>query len=367
MPRKLTIYLAAPPGDGLRTAQDHFREYVKPVLAASGLDWEFRQGRQQGDIRAVVAEEVRKRRRRAEGEEEVVDEADLATTEEHIEQWRREHGIAEYDGVRGDIVIGRHTWKEYLRGLHEGWLGPLRTPPHAQPDPEPEVVEGEEQEKRPKRPAQPKPYNSIEDYATAHLPRTIPDELAPSTAIPFPHILGFLNTPIRTYRYLTRRRLADDIGREVAAACLCTYRDYKELGDANSEQKWEQQAALNHEEGNWVKSVWKPDEEAAQEKKTKSADASPTAEGSELVDESPQPAVVKKEKIWPNPVVLDPRIAMRMRRFEIQPEDEQRARNVVVPEEEIEGAIKGSLRSLWRWGAGAFEKKEKIPNVGEVD
>ncbi|KAJ4385629.1 mitochondrial import inner membrane translocase subunit tim54 [Gnomoniopsis smithogilvyi] len=372
MPRKLTVYLAAPPGDGLRTAQDHFREYVKPVLAASGLDWEFRQGRQQGDIRAVVAEEVRKRRRRAEAEEEVVNEADLATTEEHIEQWRRQHGIAEYDGVRGDIVIGRHTWKEYLRGLHEGWLGPLRAPPHAQPDPEPEVVEGEDQEKRPKRPAQPKPYNSIEDYATAHLPTTIPEELAPSTPLPFPHILGFLNTPIRTYRYLTRRRLADEIGRDVAAACLCTYREYKELSDANLEQKWEQQAALAHEEGNWVKSVWKPDEEAAPEKKADTAaaadDASPTAEGSELVDGSkPQPTTVKKDKIWPKPIVLDPRIAMRMRRFEIQPEDEQRARDVVVPEEEIEGVIKGSLRSLWRWGTGAFEKKEKIPNVGEVD
>lgn len=379
MPRKLTIYLAAPPGDGLRTAQDHFREYVKPVLAASGLDWEFRQGRQQGDIRAVVAEEVRKRRRRAEGEDEVVvvEERDLATTEEHIEQWRREHGIAEYDGVRGDVVIGRHTWKEYLRGLHEGWLGPLRAPPHAQPDPELEAVEGEgegaeDQEKRPKRPAQPKPYNSIDDYATAHLPSLMPNELAPSTPVAFPHILGFLNTPIRTYRYLTRRRLADDIGREVAAACLCTYRDFKELGDANPEQQWEQQAALAHEEGNWVKTVWKADEEAVVENKKKTEttadDASPTADGSELVDGSkPQPATQKKEKIWPKPVVLDPRIAMRMRRFELQPEDEQRAKNIVVPEEEIEGVIKGSLRSLWRWGAGAFEKKEKIPNVGDVE
>lgn len=35
MPRKLTVYLEAPPGDGLRNAQDHFTEYIKPVLAAS--------------------------------------------------------------------------------------------------------------------------------------------------------------------------------------------------------------------------------------------------------------------------------------------------------------------------------------------
>lgn len=376
MPRKLTIYLAAPPGDGLRVAQDHFREYVKPVLAASGLDWEFRQGRQQGDIRAVVAEEIRKRRRRAEGEDEVIDEKDLATTDQHIEKWRRQHGIAEYDGVRGDIVIGRNTWKEYIRGLHEGWLGPLTAPSHAQPDPEPQAVEGEE-ESKPKRPPQPKPYNSVEDYAAAQLPIHMPTELAPSTPLPFPHILGFLNTPTRLYRFLTRRHLADEIGREVAAACLCTYREYKQLAEAevtSPDQQWEQQTVLAHEESNWVKTVWRSEaeEDATTNTETSAAgnDASPTAPGSELADDSSTNAAAptfKKEKIWPRPVVLDQRLAVRMRRFELQPEDEQRAQQVAVPEEEIEGVIKGSLRSLWRWGESMFEKKDRTPNVGDLE
>ncbi|KAF3766808.1 hypothetical protein M406DRAFT_219554, partial [Cryphonectria parasitica EP155] len=352
MPRKLTIYLEAPPGDGLRVAQDHFREYVKPVLAASGLDWEFRQGRQQGDIRAVVAEEVRKRRRRVEkdiGSADAVEEGtDLPTDDDFIENFRRQHGIPDYDGVRGDIVIGRHTWKEYIRGLHEGWLGPLKMPLHAQPDPEPEKKregDGEEQENKTKRPRQPKPYNSVDDYATAHLPLLIPAELAPSAPISFPHILGFLNTPTRFYRFLTRRRLADEIGAEVAAVCFATYRDFREVGDANSsdmDQQWEQQTALVHEEQNWLKSVWKSD--------------------TDLVDGSVSPAAPAKEKIWPRPVVLDPRIAMRMRRFELLPEDEQRARAIVVPEEEVEGWIKGSLRSLWRWATDKPEnKKNPIP------
>lgn len=372
MPRKLTVYLAAPPGDGLRVAQDHFREYVKPVLAASGLDWEFRQGRQQGDIRAVVAEEVRKRRRRVEkdiGAEAVAGE-DLPTDEDNIEAWRRQHGIAEYDGVRGDIVVGRHVWKEYIRGLHEGWLGPLRAPPHAQPDPEPEPKEGEDENTN-KRPQQPKPYNTVDDYATAHLPLLIPAELAPSTPLPFPHILGFLNTPTRFYRFLTRRRLADEIGREVAAVCLCTFREFREAGDATTtdqEQQWEQQTALVHEEKNWVKSVWKADEETKEQKKEDTSDASPLAEGSELVDGLTTEAKPKKEKIWPKPVVIDPRIGMRMRRFELLPEDEKRAAEIVVPEEEIEGWIKGSLRSTWRWAAKKIEgDKDKIPNVGDVE
>lgn len=374
LPRRLTIYLAAPPGDGLRVAQDHFREYIKPVLAASGLDWDFRQGRQQGDIRAVVAEEVRKGRRRVErdvGGEGSAADGELPTSEDVVEAWRREHDIPEYDGVRGDIVVGRHTWKEYVRGLHEGWLGPLRTPPHAQPDPEPTPAEGEEQEdSASKRPKQPKPYNTVEDYATAQLPLLIPAELSPSTPLPFPHILGFLNTPTRMYRFLTRRRLADEIGREVAAACLCTYREWREVGGAentDSDRQWEQQTALIHEEKNWVKSVWK-DDEAAKKEADSTGDASPLAEGSEAVDGPIPTTKAKKEKIWPKPMIVDQRIATRMRRFELLPEDEKRAAEYSVPEEDVEGWMKGSLRSMWRWGAAKFGgEKKTIPNVGNVD
>lgn len=378
LPRKLTIYLAAPPGDGLRVAQDHFREYVKPVLAESGLDWEFRQGRQQGDVRAVVAEEVRKRRRRVEKDLGPA-AADLAggqaeeeeepTQEDITDAFRKEHNIPEYDGLRGDIVIGRHTWKEYIRGLHEGWLGPLKRPPHAQPDPEPAPKEGEEEENRAKRPPQPKSYNSVDDYATAQLPLLMPAELGPSAPIPFPHILGFLNTPTRLWRFLNRRHLADEIGREVAAVCLCTYREFREnvVGGGGddpdpTQQQWEQQTALAHEERNWVKSVWKDDQEGTKKKKEEEVAAADDATN----NEAPQ---VKKEKIWPRPVVLDSRIAMRMRRFELTPQDEQRARAIVVPEEEIEGWIKGSLRSAWRWGVGQFrgDNKNPIPNIGHVE
>lgn len=342
---------------------------MKPVLAESGLDWEFRQGRQQGDIRAVVAEEVRKKRRRVEKDLDpsgVADEEEETPTQEEIvHAWRQAHGIPEYDGLRGDLVIGRHTWKEYIRGLHEGWLGPLKMPPHAQPDPEPTPAEGQEEETRAKRPPQPKPYNHVEDYETAHLPLLMPAELGPSTPLPFPHILGFLNTPTRLYRFLNRRYLADEIGREIAAVCFCTYREFREVGDVddpNSTQRWEQQTALAHEEKNWVKSVWKEDQEKKQDKKS-TDDASPTADGSEA-----EVKPFKKEKIWPKPVVLDPRIAMRMRRFELTPEEEQRAREIVVPEEKIEGWIKGRLRNLWRWGVSKFEGDQNpIPNVGHVE
>ncbi|KAK1574485.1 inner membrane protein import complex subunit Tim54-domain-containing protein [Colletotrichum navitas] len=358
MPRKLTILLEAPPGDGLRVAQDHFLEYVKPILAASGLDWDFVQGRQQGDVRAAVAEKIRRRRSRDERPDQ-----ELLPTEENLrDAVRRKNGVPEYDGPAGDIVIGRHTWKEYVRGLHEGWLGPLDPPPK----PEAAVpttsssqtaegddalagsTEGEkkddeppkEEEKKPDRPPQPVPHNTPLDYAASHLPPHIPDEFSPSDAIPFPHLLGFAGTLTRLQRFLTRRRLADDIGRQVAAACFATSREWR--GDEE-----EQQRALEHEQANWVKSVWKE-----------------AAEAPESADEAER----AKERVWTSPVVVDPRIAGRMRRFEMRPEDEERARQIVVPEEEVEGWIKGSLRSLGRWARDAVSGgRPKGPNVGDID
>ncbi|KAH8165947.1 hypothetical protein CIB48_g2272 [Xylaria polymorpha] len=339
MPRKLTIFIESPPTDGLRVAQDHFTEYVKPVLAASGLDWEFVQGRKEGDVRAAVAERIR----RVRDPDAIVD---AQTQDEIVKEVRRRNGTVEYAGMRGDIVIGRHTWKEYVRGLHEGWLGPLTAPPPAiipaplvesaatEETPKEGATEGEDkekpeeakpEEKKPERPPQPPPYNTTADYPTSSIPMFIPAEFSPSTPVQFPHILGFSHTFTRLGRFLNRRRLADDVGREVAAVCLATAREYREDPDES-----EQATALAWEEKDWPKSVWKEPKKDGDDDEKK--DTPPT----------PPP-----EKIWTSPMVLDPRIAMRMRRFEINPVDESRARAIVVPEEEVEGFLKGrSAQSL---------------------
>jgi import inner membrane translocase subunit TIM54 len=364
MPRKLTVFLESPPSDGLRTA---------------GLDWEFIQGRKEGDVRAELAEKIRNYRTPPEqrSEESVVDEV------------RRRSGIKDFEGVGGDIVIGRHTWKEYVRGLHEGWLGPLTEPPkpsdgktiedtnniesqtppitenapgitshsateedgsspseQAPPPTEPEPKPDE----KPSKPPQPAPFITTSQYQSAATPSNLPSEIGPSTPISFPHILGFLNTPRRLYRFLNRRVLADQIGRETAAIILATYRPYyttstaqpatpfssddtevsPQSKDRDNAQVAEQQIALFEEEKEWHKSTRVHVE----------------GEG---------------ERTWLEPVVLDPRIASRMRRFELTTEDEARARSIVVPEEEVEGWIKGGLRSLGRMGLDAvgLGKKDK--------
>lgn len=365
LPRRLTIYIEAPPGDGLRAAQDHFIEYAKPIFAASGIDWEFVQGRQQGDVRAAVAEKIRRTRRSVERPGEELP----ATGESVVEDLRARLELPKYEGVHGDVVFGRHAWKEYMRGLHEGWLGPLDAPPapvietpepvtipDAQADgdaaaakPEEESKEEKKKDEKPKRPPQPVPYNRPEDYEAASLTSTIPDQFQPSTAVQFPHRLGFRHTFVRLGWFFNRRALADDIGREVAAVCFAASRDWR---GADGDQEVEQQRLLKHEERNWQKSVWTPEEAPKPEDDTRTP------------EEKARPP---KERIWASPMTVDDRITQRMRRFEMQPEDEARAREVVVPEEDIEGFIKGSMRGLWRWGVKTWRDEPMRPNVGNVD
>jgi import inner membrane translocase subunit TIM54 len=367
MPRRLTVFLEAPPADGLRAAQDHFKLYVKPILVASGLDWEFVQGRKEGDIRAELAERIRRERTPIEERTDV----------DEIEDVRHRAGVVEYDGPRGDIVIGRHTWKEYVRGLHEGWLGPLTEPPKPiveepqkdEPAPEPTLetlpgitihsttseealppaTETPKEEEKPKNAPKPAPFILTSAYTSATLPAELPTQFSPSTPIQFPHILGFLNTPRRLYRFLNRRVMADNIGRETAAIILANARPYhasSTSGDFSSDSETttsanttqtEQESALQWEEKEWHKSVRKRAED-------------------------------EPERTWLEPIVLDERIASRMRRFEITAEEEERSKGIFVPEIEIEGWMKGGLRSLGRSVidlVGLGEKKH-VKSGGEM-
>ncbi|KAJ2970512.1 hypothetical protein NQ176_g8150 [Zarea fungicola] len=122
--------------------------------------------------------------------------------------------------------------------------------------------------------------------------------------------------------------------------------------DDSSNGEIEQQLLLKHEEKNWQKSVWTPEEPPKPEEDTRTPE---------------EKAKPPKEMIWASPLKVDSRIAQRMRRFEILPEHDARAREIVVPEEDIEGFLKGSLRSLWRWGVKTWTDEPMRPNVGNVD
>ncbi|MCJ1434027.1 mitochondrial import inner membrane translocase subunit tim54 [Xylographa pallens] len=344
LPRRFTIFLAAPPGDGLRSAREYFQEYVKPVLVAAAVEWDVVEGRREGDVRAGVAERVRKLRRKN-GEKAPVE---LEQPEEDLVQGIQEKaGIRPSSDLEGDLIIGRHTWKEYIRGLQEGWLGPLHPPdpppiaiPAGAPASEPSLEDpstdltaeqatasesgdasvsavAPEAPPPPPKPVTPiPPYISPSQYSSSSLASTAPRTLQPAVALPFPHILGILNTPVRTFRFLTQRHLADEVGHVVAdmvlagsarpfvaeqefassidpdspAASLGSGENQSGAGEGAviaSGSRWEQQGVYMDEEKEWHKSARKLNP--------------PGEEG--------------KERVWSEDMIIDERIGQRMTTF----------------------------------------------------
>ncbi|KAL6239084.1 hypothetical protein BDW75DRAFT_251479 [Aspergillus navahoensis] len=386
--RKLTVFLAAPPGDGIRSAREHFKEYVKPILVAAALDYSIIEGRREGDVRAKFAEEIRKQRRKSGEVSAVVVGDEEKSTEDIVAEARKAIGVREEPGPRGDLVIGRHTWKEYVRGLHEGWLGPIDPPLPAEnqaalEEPQVPAVEApantdahaasaseqgqgqaeekkkEEEGKKPAKLTGPTPaYVAPADYPSRTLPPSIPQTFDGSAAIPFPHLLGFLNTPIRIYRFLNRRYVADSVGRDVAALVLASHaRPYAEGPASLSSESdspvdpslsssitYEQQTQLSHEECDWHKSVHKTD------------------------DSNPD-----KEREWLNDVVLDPRIAGLMQRYVLSDEEEARAQRIAQGLEYIRGEERPPHVPFWqrlwiKYGYGEDpEVAKRKPIIGNID
>lgn len=347
LPRRISVYLESAPADGLRNAREHFHEYIKPVLVAAAMDWDVVEGRREGDVRYGTAERIRKFRRRS-GEGDAAQEEEEADAKSVVEDLREQLGTPREAGPAGDLVVGRHTWKEYVRGLHEGWLGPVNkvgevdfsaqnipqdTPDSthipgqaslgdaavtaaanivtpsteassseepAQPITDdasptasstPEEPKKAEEEEIPRKNTKPDPFISTAAYASAQLPSSIPQELSPATTVPIAHILGFWNFPIRIWRFLNRRQLADDIGRQTAALVLASSRPFN--GPA------EQDAMLAHEESEWHKSIRKRDRSDGE------------------------------ESVWLDDMVVDERIGERMRLFELTQEDERVAEQLL--------------------------------------
>lgn len=194
LPRKLRIYISPPPNDYLDESMKYFRRFVKPIINASGLDFEVITMERQGDIRYRVAEEIRNIRRQKlgidvpngkeekpnedegtaaapahanpvfgsfqnglknnggnEGEEgEIKSVKDLyepmdvlgvkrifGDFEERAKNVKSEDALVDNARNAGGIIcIGRGAYKEYINGVHEGLLGPLDAPA---PAPAPEL------------------------------------------------------------------------------------------------------------------------------------------------------------------------------------------------------------------------------------
>ena len=399
MPRKLTVFLSAPPGDGIRPSREYFKEYIKPILVAAAMDYDVIEGRKEGDVRYGAAEQIRRLRRRKGEASRATREDNEVDREQAVEMARQQLKIDAEPAVKGDLVIGRHTWKEYLRGVHEGWLGPLDDPtaqtldpptttsstsvasqdpqsssntPANDKDQAAQETQTKSEEKK-QNSTTPAPYISSSGYPSAILPPHLPKELEPSAPIPHRHILGFLNSPIRIYHFFNQRCVADAVGRDTAAVVLGFHRPYRQINPdltssllsssssssssspsttdpksslslTTQNEKWEQQSLLASEESNWHKSVFKVP--------VSSNDSDETTDRHDL---NPVSVV---ERVWLDNPIMDPRIAQRMRRFELATEDEDRASRIgeglegslwtVKNEDEGEVNEKGGLMR-WFW------------------
>ncbi|KAK9469656.1 mitochondrial import inner membrane translocase subunit Tim54 [Lipomyces arxii] len=308
LPRKVTVYLAPPPGDHLDITKEYFTQYVKPILTAAAIDWDVVEETRQGEIRYRVAEQIRKQRR-----------GDTSSDNEMLDAVMQ--GLKR-DPEGGVVCVGRGAYKEYLHGLNEGWLGPLDPPvaaavPTITDAPATETTSilestdktveaavqagqaadsgtvtetappgadgaNDDDKKEEKKAPIPKPYILQSDYASAPTPPELAaiSQLTPIVYIPHQHILGFRHTPIRTYRFFRRREIAEKCGRQTAAAALSQTRPFIPLIDL---------PMGDEEEAEWP-GKWK---QTALEK------------GSE----------------WMQPLVVDERIAQRLRVYELQADE----------------------------------------------
>ncbi|CAN6612438.1 mitochondrial import inner membrane translocase subunit Tim54p [Trichomonascus vanleenenianus] len=281
MPRKVKVYIAPPPGDYLDSSLQHFRNYIKPLLTASATDYELLSESRQGEIRAQVAEEIRNKRRAQLG---------LPTTRAHKDELdEKVESKLTYDNTGGVICVGRGAYKEYISGLHEGWLGPLEQPQpapkveetevlpssteqatsefssgeappageapvqtatvddeaaefpdrakdmrdiHGYPDSEKKSEKSDEDDEDKKKPI-PKPYIMLGRYEDIDYPAEFERAVMlnnvsdPIAAITHPHLSGFLNIPRRMYRFFTQRQLAEQICAEAANVVYAESRPFE--------------------------------------------------------------------------------------------------------------------------------------------
>lgn len=344
------------------------------------MDWDVVEGRREGEVRAGLAEKIRKLRKRN-GETSQAESSE-ESQEDLYQEMRKRAGIKDWDGVQGDLVLGRHTWKEYIRGLHEGWLGPLDevqppepettdlqplaphspdfplperpasgTPSSSPPQTDPPTPEppSEKPTGKPEKPPITPPYITPFEYASSRAAPTLSPSLPPSLPVALPHLLGFFNFPIRIHRFLTRRHLANATGASVAALVLASHsrpftqstdfasatdpdddaspsmNDQTESAVTQRKEVWEQEVVLREEESEWHKSAWKSNEEGD-----------------------------TRERVWQERMVVDGRIGSRMKCFELRNgQEEEAAKLDAAKPQEDEGYVERAKK--WA-GLGSKEK-----------
>ncbi|EPB91273.1 hypothetical protein HMPREF1544_01789 [Mucor circinelloides 1006PhL] len=258
MPRKVLVYISAPPGDGLEKSRNWFREYVKPILVAGAIDYEIKEARSAGQIENSVIEEVVKLRRETEASKSVeenpeqVDNVEMIghnnnpfTSPQMNEMLKKKAADKfEYDGI---LAIGRNAYREVLNGLSKGCDASLAVVVEEEKAPEKLTEEAANQPKDDSE-AQNQQPEQIEDTPVTQVEQpteaenvgmelqpkeeenhfSLPSKFSPVMYVPHVNIIGWSNIPYRLWMWYFDDKRIDEVGKYVVAAVLNNTRPIEE-------------------------------------------------------------------------------------------------------------------------------------------
>ncbi|KAI9275484.1 mitochondrial import inner membrane translocase subunit Tim54 [Phascolomyces articulosus] len=293
MPRKVCVYLMAPPGDSIEKSRAWFREYVKPILVAGAVDYDVKEGQSAGAVESAVCEEIKRLRREEAAAREVMDPSPLSTND-NIDLSQEQEGphknnpfaplmqdvqkkIKEQNHYDGVIAIGRLAWREVLDGVAKGC--------HADPNEQAPKLEEKEQKQEqteedkaqfPESSEQSQQQESdltfnevpkeeeqiiMKDLTDSETPVvsqqvdhfSIPTYISPVMYIPHENIIGWTNIPYRLYRWLTDYTRMESIGQYAVDVVLNEKRplQVEDLDMGEAEKKYwigeEAESAVNND------------------------------------------------------------------------------------------------------------------------
>ncbi|KAL1923431.1 uncharacterized protein VTP21DRAFT_8411 [Calcarisporiella thermophila] len=232
MPRKVVVYLAEPPGDGIYKSRRWFREYIKPIFVAAALDYEIKEG-SPTEITSMVQEEIRQRRKRALN----------ALPTDASKDNGIESKLTRPEEVDGMIAVGRIAWCELLNGISAGCNMSLENPADISADSvsnEKTTIDSVEESIATEKELPEKPENisnsstspvaAMEESVLESLHKEPTDTsyfslpptslISPVGFLPQENLLGFRNFPRRIFMAFNSYQYIERVGEEAVKICL---------------------------------------------------------------------------------------------------------------------------------------------------
>ena len=239
--------------------------------------------------------------------------------------------MQDFRGVKGDIVIGRHTWKEYVRGLHEGWLGPLDPPPitnEESPDTERPDTKSSALGDQDRQPTdRPHELATIPNYAAEKLIQRLPHtgDQSQDSALHIPGSSGHPGSKVGA------NITADDSSPTSGMPAELT--GEQAVGEKPKEDVKDESKGKKHKQPPPFLSVSAYPSASIPPSMPAELPPSITINFPHLLGVLNTPIrmyryIPEKESVWLDDVVIDPRIGVRMRRFSLDQSDVEREQSM---------------------------------------